>query len=1014
MGAETEGIQVAFGANIAGLTNGLTAATSGVKDAVGSMEGHFKGLAGVLDNLKAPFLAFTGLLAGGALFKGVIGETIGWTGEVAKLARQLGITTQEASGLAMALGKLGIDSDTYGAAVFKLQIALRTQEEELNRNGIATRNSKGEHLAIQDVMMGGIKRLGEMNKGFDANALSMLMWGRGAKEMQGLMRLTNERIAEGTEEAKKLGKEVSGAQVQAMRSYKESLHEAKEVFEAIQVQIGAKLLPTLTSLGQWFASNGPAIIGPTVKMFEALAGAMSYTTVQLALLTAALWGPLSAAWAKASTAVMAFAQTIRVQMALGAMEGVTGIRGLIGALQSMINPWVLAGVVIVAAGVGLERWISSASRAAEASAEMANKLRTNTSEFLRLGDEAQRYDDILRSSKSTDEEKKRAQDKLAITLAQLNAVYPGFNRYLTDEAGNHRSIAEALRLANAERQKSIELQIRETQGKLAEAQQQAAERTVSAASGGALGQFGGIWSAIQNKRAESATEAAEKYEKTLNGLRDSLKALKGEDDALAGIGKTGATFKDKPKDTKEREQEELRAWKDTLTQKLEAQGAFFNDSTNMSLEYWRGILDHERLSKNQRQAINHEVFKLEKDQARQSHEAKLEELRSEMQAFEQNTAAKIAKQRDVIAEELRAHKGRTKDVIAAERELLNLERQLEAERQNLRVKTANANRDIRLAELEGVEGDLKRRKDLNQVTGEQELAAQVAIEDRRYAARKAALQVEMDDLKLTAAEREQLRATEAVMELDHQEKLKQIRHQATMDSLQNMRDFLQPLTAAFQSSLEGLLAGTMSWSNAVKNLWKGLGQVLDQMIVKMVMSWVTGENTKTAATQWGVLKRIAAETAGALQSVAIAIWTGLKWIAIKGYEAAAGAYAAISSIPFVGPFLAPAVAAGVLASVIGLGSKVASAAGGWETVPHDQMAMIHKDEQVLPASYASGLRQLIKNGGPGQQQAPPQEIHQHTWNVQAMDASSFEDFLMNNQSAMVRVQRELVRNGRMG
>lgn len=134
---------------------------------------------------------------------------------------------------------------------------------------------------------------------------------------------------------------------------------------------------------------------------------------------------------------------------------------------------------------------------------------------------------------------------------------------------------------------------------------------------------------------------------------------------------------------------------------------------------------------------------------------------------------------------------------------------------------------------------------------------------------------------------------------------------------------------------------------------------------------------------------------------------------MKGYEAAAGAWSAISSIPYVGPFLAPAVAAGVLASVIGLGSKVASAAGGWETVPHDQMAMIHKDEQILPASYATGLRQLIKSGGAGQ--GGTQEIHQHTWNVQTMDASSFEEFLMTKgQTAVVNVTREAVRNGRMG
>ena len=75
--------------------------------------------------------------------------------------------------------------------------------------------------------------------------------------------------------------------------------------------------------------------------------------------------------------------------------------------------------------------------------------------------------------------------------------------------------------------------------------------------------------------------------------------------------------------------------------------------------------------------------------------------------------------------------------------------------------------------------------------------------------------------------------------------------------------------------------------------------------------------------------------------------------------------------------------------------------------------MIHKDEQVLPASYATGLRQLIKGGG--MNQGGTQEVHEHTWHVNTLDASSFEEFLMTKgQTAVVNVTREAARNGRLG
>jgi chromosome segregation ATPase len=144
--------------------------------------------------------------------KNKIDETVGaamnWNSEVVSLSKTLGTSTTEAGGLAKALEKLNVSTDQYRGAVFQLQRSLNTNEEQLNKNGIATRNAKGEMLDMQVVMMNTINRLREMKPGYDANQLAMLAFGRGAKELEGVMKLTNEKIEDGTKKVRELGIEV--------------------------------------------------------------------------------------------------------------------------------------------------------------------------------------------------------------------------------------------------------------------------------------------------------------------------------------------------------------------------------------------------------------------------------------------------------------------------------------------------------------------------------------------------------------------------------------------------------------------------------------------------------------------------------------------------------------------------------------------------------------------------------------------------------------------------------------
>jgi hypothetical protein len=64
-------------------------------------------------------------------------------------------------------------------------------------------------------------------------------------------------------------------------------------------------------------------------------------------------------------------------------------------------------------------------------------------------------------------------------------------------------------------------------------------------------------------------------------------------------------------------------------------------------------------------------------------------------------------------------------------------------------------------------------------------------------------------------------------------------------------------------------------------------------------------------------------------------------------------------------------------------------------------AVLHKDEQVLPAQYAEGLRNLVAGGGGS-------TYHYH---IHANDAAGFENMLRRNSGALVRAFQHAHRTG---
>jgi hypothetical protein len=132
-------------------------------------------------------------------------------------------------------------------------------------------------------------------------------------------------------------------------------------------------------------------------------------------------------------------------------------------------------------------------------------------------------------------------------------------------------------------------------------------------------------------------------------------------------------------------------------------------------------------------------------------------------------------------------------------------------------------------------------------------------------------------------------------------------------------------------------------------------------------------------------------------------------------KAFSGAYSATVGIPYVGPIIAPVVAAGAYAAVAAMNIFEV---GSWN-LPGDQIGMLHKNEMIVPRGPAAAFRSAMSGGTPfGQALAGMSggsggagggggDVHLH---ISTMDAASFHGFLSSKTSVLTKVLANAVRN----
>jgi len=306
--------------------------------------------------------------------------------------------------------------------------------------------------------------------------------------------------------------------------------------------------------------------------------------------------------------------------------------------------------------------------------------------------------------------------------------------------------------------------------------------------------------------------------------------------------------------------------------------------------------------------------------------------------------------------------------------------------------------EIKLLQLGLAEKRVLFNAEANQfrITQDQKFALLEAETQREYEAALALLEQEAAIGGMSVEQRQKVLEKIAQLEAKHRVDMLKLDEQAIAQQQQMWTSALGSIESAFNSQLRGLLAGTTTWSQAVKHI---LGDLIIKFIEtceEMMVKWLAAELAQTTATTTGAAARAAAESASADAGVAAQAAAAMRAIATDASQAFAGVFA------FLAPAMGPA-AAGPAAAAQASVSAAAIFDAGTDYVLRGGLALIHAGETIIPAARGSGP---FTGAGTGPQIHAPVSI-----NVSALDSQSVARFFNDNSRHMLRAINDAVKRG---
>ena len=255
-------------ANPAGFEAGMDKVVSASRNAQRQIETHINSIGSAFGKLTGMIGTVTAILAGGAAFGAAIAATKEWNGEVGALARQLGINTEQASAMNVALRHLGIDQQTVTNAVDKLTHSMASNAQAFEVLGVETKDVNGAWRSTGEVLPEVMDKLRGIHNITQQNIAGQQIFGKGWSEVKGMLKLTSAELENARQKVKDLHLETDPSKI---KEYKTSMNDLKLITTSLEVQMGNALLPVLAQVGKYLGEEGPVMGQVFARVLQTIA-----------------------------------------------------------------------------------------------------------------------------------------------------------------------------------------------------------------------------------------------------------------------------------------------------------------------------------------------------------------------------------------------------------------------------------------------------------------------------------------------------------------------------------------------------------------------------------------------------------------------------------------------------------------------------------------------------------------------------------------------------------------------
>lgn len=305
---------------------------------------------------------------------------------------------------------------------------------------------------------------------------------------------------------------------------------------------------------------------------------------------------------------------------------------------------------------------------------------------------------------------------------------------------------------------------------------------------------------------------------------------------------------------------------------------------------------------------------------------------------------------------------------------------------------------------------------LKVLSGGQRLAATQAALDGEYGSERGLLEKELQLDGLRLQQRQQILNRMLMLDAKYAQDSQRVMLQSVEQMVAPMNKVINSMSASLSTGLTGMITGTKNFQQVLQSLAQSVVSQFVKMGVDVVADWgkkqlalaalsVAGEGQKTAAATAGAAARTGLSAGEAAAGQAATFASVLKSITASASETFAGVFG------FLAPVMGPAAAGPAAASMGQVMSVAAFDIGAW-SIPQDQLAMVHRNELVMPAAEAGAFRSMLSqqvNGGGASVQGGG-DTHVHL-NVNALDAGSVKNWLGNNSRQIMKAINQAVKNG---